>query len=373
MAHAYTPGLSVRAREVLVRARRLPLRGQVLVAPGQTVHPDFVIARAELPGDVAALNVANLLGAAPDELPRLMLKHQGDTVATGEPLAATKPWLGLFKSVVRAPADGCIESVSAVTGQVLLRGPARAIELRAFLGGTVDEIIPEYGAAIRCVAARVQGIFGIGTETWGTLAVVSAPGEPLTPHVLNEAHRGAIVVSGGLATRHALERAAELGVRGVVAAGLRAADLRPLLGYDIGVAVTGDEPLPVTVMVTEGFGDIAMADRAFALLSAHAGAQASLSARTQIRAGVIRPELIVSLGGDAATAGDELAAEDRPLALGDRVRLVRDPWFGRLGVVTALPVEPMEIETGARVRVMTVALDDGRTITVPRANAERLS
>ena len=37
--------------------------------------------------------------------------------------------------------------------------------------------------------------------------------------------------------------------------------LRRLLGYDLGVAITGQEDLGVTIVVTEGFGRIAMAKR----------------------------------------------------------------------------------------------------------------
>jgi hypothetical protein len=54
------------------------------------------------------------------------------------------------------------------------------------------------------------------------------------------------------------------------------------------------------------------------------------------------------------------------------VRTIREPWFGRRGVVTGLPQELREIETGARVRVLTLRMDDGAEITLPRANVEMM-
>jgi hypothetical protein len=52
------------------------------------------------------------------------------------------------------------------------------------------------------------------------------------------------------------------------------------------------------------------------------------------------------------------------------VRIIRQPNFGRIGKVTALPVELQDIETEAKVRVLEVELDDGRRVLLPRANVE---
>jgi hypothetical protein len=112
-----------------------------------------------------------------------------------------------------------------------------------------------------------------------------------------------------------------------------------------------------------------MADRTFELLRGCAGMRASVNGATQIRAGVLRPEIIVPRPDapvhDAAAAGGGLR-------VGSRVRTIREPWFGRRGVVTGLPQELREIETGARVRVLTLRMDDGAEITLPRANVEMM-
>lgn len=63
-------------------------------------------------------------------------------------------------------------------------------------------------------------------------------------------------------------------------------------------------------------------------------------------------------------------AEDQVLDLGTPIRLIREPYFGRLGKVSGLPAEPVVIGSGARVRVLEAELDDGAQVTVPRANVE---
>ena len=51
-------------------------------------------------------------------------------------------------------------------------------------------------------------------------------------------------------------------------------DVRELLGFDVGVAITGTEERGVTLVVTEGFGKIPMAHATFELLKSRAGMKA---------------------------------------------------------------------------------------------------
>jgi hypothetical protein len=121
-------------------------------------------------------------------------------------------------------------------------------------------------------------------------------------------------------------------------------------------------------MITEGFGTIPMARRTFALLQELAGSPASINGATQIRAGVIRPELIVPRERPADTAAPP--RDGHELAIGTPIRLIREPHFGELATVTALPPEPQTIPSGATVRVLEAALPSGEHVTVPRANVE---
>ena len=135
MAHAYTPGLRVSDHAVVRRERRLPLRGHVLVAPGDEVQPDTIVARTELPGNVQTVNLAGKLSLEPPRALQALVTPIGSRVARGDVLASARGLFGLVRTNVESPADGVIESVSAVTGQLLLREPPIPVEVAAYVRG----------------------------------------------------------------------------------------------------------------------------------------------------------------------------------------------------------------------------------------------
>lgn len=370
MGSAYVPGLKVTEATVLHLERRLPLKGEVVVFAGDRVEWDTVVARTFLPGNVDMVNVAAKLGLEPSEVPECMLRKEGEQVQKGEGLARNKGFFGLFKSTLESPVSGTVESVSAVTGQVVLRSAAVPVQIHAYVDGVIEEVLPEEGVVVRTHGAYLQGIFGIGGETAGELVMATDdPGREMVVGDLRPEHAGKIVVGGSLVTAAVLAEAVRLGVRGLVVGGLHDKDLRDFLGYDLGVAITGSEDKGLTLVITEGFGPIRMAERTFRLLQANAGRRASLSGATQIRAGVIRPEVILPHleKEPAATAA---AVEGEGFVEGAAVRVIREPHFGSLARVVGLPVELTAIPTGARVRVAEIELETGGRMTVPRANLE---
>lgn len=369
-ATAYTPGLKISAFTDVLKERRLPLKGTVLVKKGDRVESDTIVAKTDLPGRVDLLNVANKLGLDPKEVPECMFYKAGDRVEKGVKLAETKGFFGWFKSQLPSPATGTIESVSAVTGQVVIRHPPIPVEVRAYIDGEIDEVIPQEGVVVRAKGTFLQGIFGIGGETTGELTLaVKDPGETLQVENITEAHKDKIVIGGCRVTAKALDHAVKCGVRGIIVGGFDDKDLKDFLGYDLGVAITGNEEKGITLVVTEGFGDIRMAEKTFALLKAGVGRKASINGSTQIRAGVIRPEVVIPSKEDhARDAGivDGIAG----MEIGAPVRIIRNPGFGQIVTITALPPEKVKIETESEVRTVEVEFADGSRKRLPRANVE---
>lgn len=371
MAHAYTPGLRVADLTVVQKERRLPLPGQVLVNVGDQVHATQVVARTELPGNVESVNVANRLGVPPEDVPHCMLKKEGDSIQKGEVIAQSKSFFGLFKSSCQATVTGTVETVSSVTGQVLLREPPMPVEVRAYVDGVVTEVLPREGVIVETPATFIQGIFGIGGETQGELVMVAeSPDEILEADRLTEAVRGRVAVGGSLVTASAIRKAIAVGAKGIIAGGLHDKDLREFLGHDLGVAITGNEDKGITLIVTEGFGTIRMAEGTFALLKRCEGMECSMNGATQIRAGVIRPEVVIPRR-DAQVAADMHADEGAGnMGIGSPIRAIREPYFGRLGRVSDLPAELQRVESETMVRVLEVAFEDGTKAILPRANVE---
>ena len=311
------------------------------------------------------------MGLPPDQVPGRFKKQVGDELAVGEVIGE---YTGFFAKLFRTPPltaeiGGTIEAVSQITGNVLVRQPSIPVQLDAYIDGVVVDVMPEEGLTIEARGAMVQGIFGVGGERRGTIrCAVHEFSAIMDVDHIQASDAGKILVGGSGVTYEALEKAHEMGVVGLVVGAVRDVDLTKFLGYDIGVAITGQEKINLTLIATEGFGQLPMAERTFNLLQSLEGQEASMNGATQIRAGVIRPELIVA----HTTVPAEMAGSDQILSLdiGTPIRVIREPYFGLLGKVTGLPSQLVTVDSGAEVRVLQAKLDDGREVTVPRANVE---
>jgi len=368
-AYAYTPGLKVKLATTIYKTRRLPVPGEVLVGMGDSVSYDTIVARAFIRGDPEVVKVSTLLGVEPEELPEYMYKRVGDRVKKDEVIAGYTALFGLIKKRATSPIDGTIESISTATGQIVIRGLPVPVEVDAYIPGEVVEVLPREGVVVKTNAAFVQGIFGIGGETHGRIRIaVDSPEEELTADHVTSEDKGAILIGGSLVTLDALRRGVEVGVSCIVAGGIHHKDLKEFMGEEIGVAITGQEEVGLTLIITEGFGRMRMSRRTFNLLKRFEGYMAAANGATQIRAGVIRPEIIIPHEEHyEETSGDELAAGMIP---GTPIRIIREPYFGAIGRVISLPVELQQIQTRSYVRVVEVELEDGRVVIVPRANVE---
>ena len=371
MAHAYTPGLTVTPRSTHRVRRLLPIAGDVLVSVGDPVARDDVVAQALLPGDPQPVNLANIMAMPPSDVPECVLVVEGDSVCVGDPLAQTKGIFGLGRTVVNSKHAGTVETVSRVTGQLIIRGADIPVAVKAYVGGSVVEVIEGEGCVIETEAAFIQGIFGIGGETGGVVRMACQdPSEELTGEHLDADMAACVVVGGARMTGATIEKARDLGIAALVSGGMDDQDLRDFLGYDLGVAITGSENLGITLVITEGFGEITMARRTFDLLAGHDGNEASVNGATQIRAGVMRPEIIIPLADPAAIVDTDSKHVAGMLEMGRAIRVIRDPNFGRIGSVAALPPEPEALESGSRARVLVVLFENGERATIPRANVE---
>lgn len=373
MAQAYSAGLTVTDDIVLHKERILPLKGKVLVKKGDRVKANDVIAHTSLPGNVVPFRVSNKLGVTPEMLTNYLTIKEGDLIKEGQVIAETKGLFGLgwFKTTVKSPIDGEVESISQATGNAVLREPRIPVEVKAFVDGVVTEVFEDEGVVIENRSAYIQGIFGLAGETTGQIKIlVKSPADHLDPALITPECKGKIIVGGALCSLAAIEKAAKVGVSAIISGGVDDEDLKKLLGYDIGVAITGHEKIGVTLVITEGFGPIAMAKNTFDLLKRFEGYEASAHGFTQIRAGVMRPEVIIPIPmGD----GKKLEVKEpkmSSLEIGSLIRVIRQPNFGELGRITELPEVLTKVESETMVRVLKVKLNNGKEVLAPRANVE---
>lgn len=368
-AHAYTPGLKVKRDALVSKERKLPVPGEVHVKQGSQVGHETLIATAFVEGDAHVINGANLLKVEREDVADYLVKRQGEQIKRGEVLLRYSAFFGLSKRTVESPVDGIVEAVSKASGQIIVRESVRPINLDAYVSGKVLEVLPREGAIVETRAAFIQGIFGVGGEAHGRLRVLTrTEEEPLTLDRLGEDQKGCIIVGGSEVVLDTLRQAAKIGVSGIIVGGIEPLVLSDFTGEEIGVAITGEEQLGVTLMITEGFGRMNMSDKTFNMLKSLEGEMAHMSGATQIRAGVLRPEVIIphEEGSDEKTSG-ELSSG---MVIGTPVRIIREPYFGVIGEVASLVVELQKLESESYVRVVEVKLEDGRRVVVPRANVE---
>ena len=370
MAHSYTPGLKVLKNTKILKERRLPLKGSVDTSVGDTVAPGDTIAKTDLPGNVQMVNIANQLNVDASDVETVMIAKEGSKVSKNDLIAQTNGIFGYFKSSVNSPVDGTIDSVSNITGQVVIREAPIPVEVDAYIRGVVDEVITEEGVVIKSYGSFVQGIFGIGGESRGEIKMLSENRtSEISVDMIKPEHEGLIIVGGSFISLEAYKKALECKVAGVVVGGFNYYDLEEILGYTLGVAITGSEELITSLIVTEGYGKIQMGQQTFDLLKENSGRLASINGATQIRAGVIRPEIIIPTDASSQKDSDENSKKMSGMTEGSLVRVIRSPNFGKIGSVKELPSELRKMESETMVRVAIIDID-GKLIEIPRSNLE---
>ena len=370
MAHSYTPGLKVLKNTEILKERRLPLKGSVNALVGDDVSPESVIAKTDLPGNVQMVNVANQLNVDASDVEAVMIASEGSQISKNELIAETNGIFGYFKSQVHSPVDGTVESISNITGQVVIREAPIPVAVDAYIKGVVHEVIHNEGVVIKSYGSFVQGIFGIGGESRGLIKMLSETRDSeISAEMINSELQGLIVVGGSFISLEAYKKALKCKLAGVVVGGFNYYDLEQILGYTLGVAITGSEDLITSLIVTEGYGKIQMGQQTFDLLRDNSGRLASINGATQIRAGVIRPEIIIPNN----TSREENSARDAKktsgMIEGSLVRVIRSPNFGAIGAVKELPAELRKMESETMVRVAIIKIDN-KLFEIPRSNLE---
>jgi hypothetical protein len=330
------------------------MQGRVLVRQGQRLRATDVVATANLRPRHLILNVASGLGVSRRQAEQYIERDIDEELVEGD-VIAKKP--GLISRVMRAPVAGRIVLITA--GLVMLEEQSESFELRAGFPGEVTELVHNLGVVIEASGALVQCAWGNGRIDYGLLnVIVSEPHESLLPDQLDVSMRGAIVLAGHCGSAEVIHSAADQRIRGMIFGSIQA-ELIPLA-----------RKAPFPVVVTEGFGQQPMNEKAFRLLSTDNKRDISLNAEPFNRETGARPELLIPLPG---------AEENEPLpgiamlGPGTLVRITRAPYQGMLATVEAvLPGRP-RLSGTQRLHAATVTLPDGNTARVPLANLEILS
>ena len=321
---------------------------------GQEVDPTDVIARAGRPRHLLVVDLTKKLQVTATEANRLALKTPGEPIQQGEPVAERRSgWFGNRR--IMSPVDGRVLDVTA--GRMIIQPNPELYEMRAMMTGTVSSILLNIGAIIETPGAMIQGVWGSGKEGYGALKLgVSDPAETLKGTQLEIGFHGAILVCGATLDLELLERAQELQVRGLIV-GAIPPELQSAVQRQI---------LPV--VATEGLGRIPIAASLFNLLKTNEGRETMLFANAGGRWTATRPEILIPL--PASTQPELPPKPGIAPARGQRVRILREPYHGTIGIIKRLHNEPKILDNGARHAGADVTMDDGTVLFVPYVNLD---
>jgi len=284
-------------------------------------------------------------------------------------LCDVRTFFGLFSNQFRSPISGTIEFFTEANAHIGIRGKPRPVTVDAYISGIVIEVDTGRSVTISTNCAFAQGIFGVGGERHGEVFSLDCPNDSIVlPGALQSVElKNKVIIGGASFSAESLDLCASAGVSAVITGSIDSFTLEKFAGRDISVSVTGDEDVPFTLIITEGFGLLPLSTRIADLMRSLNGITCSVNGATQVRAGATRPEIIVPL----ETRPDGFPIQPNlVLSVGSRIRLIRVPYFGRFAIVREMPSEPEEIPSGAVVRVLRAELDSGEVITVPRSNVK---
>ena len=343
--------------QMLIRRERWPggykTRGSALVYPGQEVQADQPVIRLEMPDSATSVS----------EFP--------SSISPTSPPASQ---LAGF----HAAQKNIHPNVQQINGIIL-----------AGMRGRVVDITRRGGVIIETRAAIIQGTIGAGNQVAGILTIWNSSSRFQLPSAVpGNTSVGAtpslpittptILVVPGPLNFAMLRQAMNLGVAGIVASSISSRDLEGFLGTNLIALINSIDielayaPLPpLTLLLTEGLGTVAMPPRTINLLSQYQGSMALLSGMTFIRQSIF-PELIISLPVQEIQHNWRLIQPDPTLIVGSQVRICSGSYEGAIGEIVYLYIYKQTFASGVRGRAARVRLKDGSTLIMPLYLLERI-
>ena len=160
------------------------------------------------------------------------------------------------------------------------------------------------------------------------------------------------------------------GIKGLILGTIKPHVLKEYSREDILTVMGSRMDLPFTIILMQGFG-CAMSNALYQELASHHGMSASIDGSTQLRAGVVRPEILIALEEDEPQQLEPVNT-DRNLHVNDFVQLIREPHFGAIGRVVQLRSELQATEAGTMAALVHIQLEDGSSIQIPVQNCQKI-
>ena len=232
------------------------------------------------------IDVAHKLGVKPSQIRSYMKKQKGDFVHSGEMIAKrlVDSQNGKMPMFVQTGTTGSITDIDLKKGTVTIQYNKDPYRRHANLPGEVTEVVEKHSATIRFNGTQFEGVIGFGGES----------GAPLHwMRNVSDFTAGKINVWNRKLEKDMLSTGGKSGIAGLIAPSIDFDDINSFLHQPIGVGLTGNEHILYPIVITEGFGDFSMPEALSKLLEKSTDKHCYINGMTQIRAGVIRPRVVI--------------------------------------------------------------------------------
>jgi len=221
------------------------------------------------------ISIAKPLKIKPKHIRGYLKKRLGDFVSAGELLAESSP----LQRVV-SQYTGTIREVDTVKGTVTICYDKKPFQIYAQSLGVVVKVVDTLQVDILTKSAILEGKIGFGVDRGGCF----------TP--FENANEGCVTYCPCVESYEGLLALADIGINGLIVNTIPYDVLKRFLGKDIGVALTGHEVLPFSLVVLTGFSPEVVVDDSEVFLQ-FKRRYVLLKPKTQIRAGATRPQVVV--------------------------------------------------------------------------------
>ncbi len=272
------PGLSRRSRHF-----QSPVRGRIEFVDQNT----GIMVLAEIQdysSKPVTVNIAEKLGVKPKHIERYLTKGLGDFIYRNDVLAKRleRSVEGGLPSFVRAPNTGRITSIDKTAGTVTIAYKFTPLEFHSHVPGQVVKVVDQKSLELSYQASHLEGKIGFGRRCHGSFRILNLEDLANVSNI-----ETTIVALNWPPTHQELKLLADNGVKGVVVYQIELTELIRFLDFEPGVINTGNELLPLSILILSGFGYRAFPVELVNTLKRYQSC--FLDTHTRIRAGVVRP------------------------------------------------------------------------------------
>jgi hypothetical protein len=270
---------------MLLVERTIPYGSQILVSKGQSITFDDSIATQTRTGELVRVLIADQLKVSPEKIIKYLTVSVGQKISSGDLLASFSAFWGLANQKIYSFCDGIVERVVLDDGSIEIRTDPEVIQTKSFICGTV-EIITLHKVSVDIDGFVVAGTVGFGPEV---VAIASCFNT-----LQSQDKKVILIAKNNEELQEVLSNDQLIGkVAGVVIFQI-CNQLTKQIASSKNPLVESSDQLPFSLVVLDRFGTESMPDETYQKLLNTSNKHITLFPKTQIRAGGVRPYIVVS-------------------------------------------------------------------------------